>query len=450
MLKMVPETPLQFGVVEILSRIFRAKSTGIRAEAPKMLWADSVSTTYLIYRIPYVLIRLRIPEEEWRGKDTSLAHLRRLSEAEILHLWTRFMESENESMVSEHGLSSEITQSPCEGSDTSEGSENTGSFEDSGRSDEEYSEDGASSKEGGFETSQVRRSTRESRAPVKEEQNGKKRYKARLVVKGFQQKRGEPSDVGALNDTFTQHKSEGFQLERKPKVQIEGNYVRTDSSTEVTVDDMLVVGSDMAEFNKPKWQLPLVFEMKDRCYEKQVLGYVLTVGVTTVEYTKSLIHLVKNLKICSWAKLVRILINEWSLSLLKILEKKSLAEMFTRERGYSQFNDVSSGYLRVSYVGMIVQNMFVYCVRFIVVSLKEGMLNDANVLFRTNFVNAVFTVQKTVTKQDAVTLLKWIQKFSMAQDIGARAAVHIFNRISFSIAKGVGAQIVSRLPSNLL
>ncbi|GKB91764.1 hypothetical protein Tco_0964036 [Tanacetum coccineum] len=42
------------------------------------------------------------------------------------------------------------------------------------------------------------------------------------------------------------------------------------------------------------------------------------------------------------------------------------------------------------------------------------------------------------------------RKFSMAQDIGARAAVHIFNRISFSIAKGVGAQIVSRLPSNLL
>ncbi|GJU77018.1 hypothetical protein Tco_1274088 [Tanacetum coccineum] len=50
---------------------------------------------------------------------------------------------------------------------------------------------------------------------------------------------------------------------------------------------------------------------------------------------------------------------------------------------------------------------------------------------------------------DAVSLLKRIRKFSMTQDIGARAAVYIFNRISF-IAKGVGAQIVSRLPSNLL
>ncbi|GJS05535.1 hypothetical protein Tco_0322043 [Tanacetum coccineum] len=53
-------------------------------------------------------------------------------------------------------------------------------------------------------------------------------------------------------------------------------------------------------------------------------------------------------------------------------------------------------------------------------------------------------------EKDAVTLLKRVRKFSMAQDIGARAAVYIFNRISFSIAKGVGAQIVSRLPSNLL
>ncbi|GJX57515.1 hypothetical protein Tco_0287412 [Tanacetum coccineum] len=89
---------------------------------------------------------------------------------------------------------------------------------------------------------------------------------------------------------------------------------------------MLVAGSEMAELNKPKGQLPLVFEMKDRCSKKQVLGYVLTVGVTTVDS----IHLVKNLKVCSWAKLVQILISKGSLSLLKILGKKSLAAMFTR------------------------------------------------------------------------------------------------------------------------
>ncbi|GJT03554.1 hypothetical protein Tco_0824723 [Tanacetum coccineum] len=53
-------------------------------------------------------------------------------------------------------------------------------------------------------------------------------------------------------------------------------------------------------------------------------------------------------------------------------------------------------------------------------------------------------------EDDAVSLLKQFRKFFMAQDIGARAAIHIFNMIGFSIAKGVGAQIVSRLPSNLL
>nr|GEY14996.1 hypothetical protein [Tanacetum cinerariifolium] len=39
---------------------------------------------------------------------------------------------------------------------------------------------------------------------------------------------------------------------------------------------------------------------------------------------------------------------------------------------------------------------------------------------------------------DAVTLLKRIRKFSMTQNVETRAAGHIFNRISFSIAKGVG------------
>ncbi|GKA30857.1 hypothetical protein Tco_0717162, partial [Tanacetum coccineum] len=38
---------------------------------------------------------------------------------------------------------------------------------------------------------------------------------------------------------------------------------------------------------------------------------------------------------------------------------------------------------------------------------------------------------------NAVSLLKRIRKDSMAQDIGARADIHIFNRISFAIAKGI-------------
>ena len=53
-------------------------------------------------------------------------------------------------------------------------------------------------------------------------------------------------------------------------------------------------------------------------------------------------------------------------------------------------------------------------------------------------------------EKDAVTLLKRVRKFSMTQDIGTRAAAHIFSRISFSIARGVGAQLVSRVPTNFL
>lgn len=53
-------------------------------------------------------------------------------------------------------------------------------------------------------------------------------------------------------------------------------------------------------------------------------------------------------------------------------------------------------------------------------------------------------------EKDAVTLIKRIRRFSSTQDIGARAAVHIFNRIGFAIARGVGAQLVSRLPINFL
>ncbi|GKA47340.1 hypothetical protein Tco_0740223 [Tanacetum coccineum] len=59
-------------------RLINAKTFRDSLEAPKMLWANSVSTAYLIYRIPYVPIGLRILEEEWRGKDTSLAHLKLL------------------------------------------------------------------------------------------------------------------------------------------------------------------------------------------------------------------------------------------------------------------------------------------------------------------------------------------------------------------------------------
>nr|GEW37858.1 retrovirus-related Pol polyprotein from transposon TNT 1-94 [Tanacetum cinerariifolium] len=257
----VPDTPLQFGVAERLSRTFIAESTGLRVEAPKMLWADSVSMSYLIYRIPYVSIGMRIPEEEWRGKDTSLIHLKVFGCDSFVNVKDVCREAMKCTFIGNGSdemryifRDTKSHQSPCGSSNTSEGSENSMSFKDSGRSDEEDSKDGAFSEKGGSENPQ--------RAGYKRSAMDHCRYLKKV---------GSSSIILLL-----------------------------------LVDDMLGAGFDMAEFNKPKWLFPLVFKMKDIYSEKQ------------------------NLKFCGWAKLVRLLISEGSLSLLNILGTKSLADMFTR------------------------------------------------------------------------------------------------------------------------
>ncbi|GKF23636.1 hypothetical protein Tco_0075958 [Tanacetum coccineum] len=97
--------------------------------------------------------------------------------------------------------------------------------------------------------------------------------------------------------------------------------------------------------------------MKDRCSEKQVLSHVLTVGVTIVEwesrlqksitiYTKSSIHLVKNLKPCRDVHQVG---DEREVEVLRSFNwppsELITDDGFLPERGYSQFNDVSLAYL---------------------------------------------------------------------------------------------------------
>ncbi|GKB36172.1 hypothetical protein Tco_0881114 [Tanacetum coccineum] len=196
----------------------------------------------------------------------------RLSEAEISHLWTRFVE-------------------PGGSSDTSEGSKNSGSFEDSGRSDEEDSEDGAFSEEGGSETPQVRRSNKESRAPV--------RYSSSANYLLL-------TENGELE-------SYSEALSSKESVQWKKAIIEETISLEKNQTCLLVRLPAGKKASQSLWMF-MVKEEQDG----------------NKRYTKSLIHLVKNLKVLSWAKLVWILISEGSLSLLKILGTKSLASMFTR------------------------------------------------------------------------------------------------------------------------
>ncbi|GJR81454.1 hypothetical protein Tco_0152239 [Tanacetum coccineum] len=322
-------------------------------------------------------VGLRILEDEWRGKDTSLVHLKvfgcdsfvkvkdvcgqaikctfigsgsdemrysfwdmkshQKSQVVLVDILENL--AENDSMVAEHGLSLKITQSPGGSSYMSEGSENNGSFEDSGRLDEEYSENGASCKEGGSKTphnqtcSLVKISAGKKASQrlwmfkVKEEQNSSEK---------------EPSYMGALNDTSAQHKSKGFQLARqKENLECRLKEIMYRLIQAPWLWYLKFDSSDMEEFNKPKWQVSLVFKMKDRCSEKQVLGYLLIDGVTTVEWESRLqksitidVHQVGD------EREVEVLHNlNWPLSEL-ITEDGVLPE-----RGYSQFNDVSSGYL---------------------------------------------------------------------------------------------------------
>ncbi|GKC81475.1 retrovirus-related pol polyprotein from transposon TNT 1-94 [Tanacetum coccineum] len=167
---------------------------------------------------------------------------------------------------------------------------------------------------------------------VKEEHDNSKRYNARLVLKGFQQKRGVDYNEIFSSVVKMTTISKGFQLAgqkenlecilkeilygliQAPRLQ----YLNFDSFMQKDkVDDMLVIGSDMAEFNKPKWVLIFVEDSwnEEPCSDVHRAG-----DEIEVEVLRSF---------------------NWPSSEL-IAEDGVLPK-----RSYSQFNDVSSGYLRV-------------------------------------------------------------------------------------------------------
>ncbi|GJY26064.1 DNA-directed DNA polymerase [Tanacetum coccineum] len=163
---------------------------------------------------------------------------------------------------------------------------------------------------------------------VQEEQDGKKRYKARFVVKSFQQKRGVDYNeifspvtkmttirlvlsivaagafyVGALNDTSTQHKSEGFQLTGQ------------EENLECRLKEILY-----GLIQAPRLRVLIFVEdswNEEPCSDVHQVGDEIEVEV---------------LRSFNWPPSE--LITE---------------DGFLPERGYSQFNDVSSGYLDTLY-----------------------------------------------------------------------------------------------------
>ncbi|GJX65811.1 putative RNA-directed DNA polymerase [Tanacetum coccineum] len=212
MLKTLSETPQQKGVAKRMNRTLneRAKSMRLHVELPKMFWEDLVKVKDVA--------RDKLDAKSMKctfigyGKDEMGYHFWDLKGHKVIQ--SRDVTFNEDSLYGAKAATNsgnlmkpnqKDQVSPGGSSYTSEGSKNSGSFEDSGRSDEEDSIDGEFSKKGGSETLQVRRSTRESKAlvrllagkkalqskwvfRVKEKHDNRKRYKARLVVKGFQQK----------------------------------------------------------------------------------------------------------------------------------------------------------------------------------------------------------------------------------------------------------------------
>ncbi|RVX15044.1 Retrovirus-related Pol polyprotein from transposon TNT 1-94 [Vitis vinifera] len=212
--KTIPGTPQQNGVAERMNRTLneRARSMRLHAGLPKTFWADAVSTAaYLINRGPSVPMEFRLPEEVWSGKEVKFSHLKVFGCVSYVHIDSdarskldakskicffigygdekfgyRFWDEQNRKIIRSRNVIfneqvmykdrstvtsdvTEIDQKKSEFVNLDELTENM-----------ELTELPVGKK--ALHNKWVYR--------IKNEHDGSKRYKARLVVKGFQQKEG--------------------------------------------------------------------------------------------------------------------------------------------------------------------------------------------------------------------------------------------------------------------
>ncbi|GJR61634.1 hypothetical protein Tco_1503796 [Tanacetum coccineum] len=125
----------------------------------------------------------------------------------------------------------------------------------------------------------------------------------------------------------------------------------------------------------------------------------------------------------------------FSFSSFRELEK-DVAALLKRIRKFSVAQDIGAWSSTLTQTGMV---DFVPCGAVIKAAQRKRVKYEAkcaNIGYR--FIPFSFSSFGELDN-DAVTLLKRIQKYSVAQDIGTRAAIYIFSRISFAIARGVEA-----------
>ncbi|RVW42861.1 Retrovirus-related Pol polyprotein from transposon TNT 1-94 [Vitis vinifera] len=238
--KTIPGTPQQNGVAERMNRTLneRARSMRLHAGLPKTFWADAVSTAaYLINRGPSVPMEFRLPEEVWSGKEVKFSHLKVFGCVSYVHIDSDarskldakskicfFIGYGDEKFGYRLTVTSDVTEIDQKKSEFVNLDELTESTVQKGG--EEDKENVNSKVDLRTPIVEVRRSSRNIRplqrySPVlnyllltdgdmeltelpvgkkalnnkwvyriKNEHDGSKRYKARLVVKGFQQKEG--------------------------------------------------------------------------------------------------------------------------------------------------------------------------------------------------------------------------------------------------------------------